>query len=184
MSTASEQKPTEEVKNEQKEQKTQEINQKTEPIRIERKDDPDKIKRRKEKQREASRRYKAKLKEREKQGDEVAIRIRQKNRESLQKLTVEHKKTVDEYRELKKNEANEKKQILEEANKKIEELKAIQVSIPEKVTIKEVVKELPENIVSKEKYKKLKQRVNKLETELQGKKPAFRKDIYDRLFNI
>ncbi|MBK9285067.1 MAG: hypothetical protein IPM51_12240 [Sphingobacteriaceae bacterium] len=151
-----------------------------EPIRIERQFDPDKQARRKEKQRIAQQKYKAKLKERASNGDEKAKAIIDRQLGYLQQLKETKKQDVQEIKKLKQDEISEKKRILEETDKKIEELKNIQINLPQNIVEKP---ELPNNIVTKEKYKKLKERVNKLEGDLKGRKPAFRRDIYDKLFS-
>lgn len=154
-----------------------------EPMRIERKFDPEKEAKKKERQRIAQKKYKEKLKERANNGDEKAKAIIDRQLGYLQQLKDSRKAEAQEIKkafiETKQNEIVEKKRILEETDKKIEELKNIQINLPEKIIEKQ---ELPINIVTKEKYKKLKERVNKLEHDLQGRKPAFRKDIYDKLF--
>lgn len=151
---------------------------KTEPVKIERKFDPEKIARKKEKAREYNKTYRKNLKVRAENGDEKAIEITKKNDAKLRSWSVKHmeevKKERQEYKQYRENEAEEKKKIIEEADRKLEALKNIKIPV-----------EIPQtDFVPKEKYRKLKHRVNELEymVETNMPKPRYRQATFDTLF--
>lgn len=156
--------PTEDISTQNETIPTEQPPQTT-PQRIERKYDP-------EKRRQYTQAYKARLKERAQQGDEKAKQILEKQNKYFVDLIAKSKET----KLTRKKFIEEKKELLKQADEKLEELKKVKDIQP---TIKV---EPPEDYVKKEKYKKLKKRVNELEQQQSQIKPKYNANIYNSLF--
>lgn len=143
------------------------------PAKIERKYDPEKELKAKQKRKEYNQRYQQKLKQRAADGDEKANSIMAKKEEKLKALVNNMKPGL----RVAPSQVPAKTEVKPDPVQPVAQEPKAEV---------EVKPQPPVEYATREKYRKLKQRVNQLEDAVLQKtvKPKFRSAIYDKLFNF